>query len=108
MAGLLSFSDMPHCSGLLALVTTEATLVSPVQAVDPVVLGKVRAKQYYSDDAERSRTMGILLHGDGSFAGQGVVYETLDMSQLPEYETGGTVHIIVNNQVCRGLPEYAA
>ena len=68
-----------------------------VQAVDPVVLGKVRARQYFQDDAERGRTMGVL--GDGSFSGQGVVYETLDMSQLPEYETGGTVHIVVNNQV---------
>ena len=70
-----------------------------LQAVDPVVLGKVRAKQYYDTDPSRLGTMGVLLHGDGSFSGQGVVYETLDMSQLPEYETGGTVHIIVNNQV---------
>ena len=64
-----------------------------------MVLGKVRAKQYYSDDAERTKTLGVLMHGDGSFSGQGVVYETLDMSQLPEYETGGTVHVVVNNQV---------
>lgn len=60
---------------------------------------QVRAKQYYSDDAARDKTMGILLHGDGSFAGQGVVYETLDMSALPDYTVGGTVHIVVNNQV---------
>ena len=99
---------MLHSFCLLASVTTEGTAILPVQAVDPVVLGKVRAKQYYSDDAERSQTMGILLHGDGSFAGQGVVYETLDMSQLPEYETGGTVHIIVNNQARQPLPEHAA
>ena len=70
-----------------------------LQAVDPIVLGKVRAKQYYSDDKERHHTLGILLHGDGSFAGQGVVYETLDMSALPDYTTGGTIHIVVNNQV---------
>lgn len=70
-----------------------------LQAVDPVVLGKVRAKQYYSEDTSRMGTLGILLHGDGAFSGQGIVYETLDMSQLPEYQTGGTVHIIVNNQV---------
>ena len=60
---------------------------------------QVRAKQYYSEDHDRSKSMGVLLHGDGAFAGQGVVYETLDMSALPDYTTGGTVHIIVNNQV---------
>lgn len=60
---------------------------------------QVRAKQYYNDDAARHKTMGILLHGDGSFAGQGVVYETLDMSALPDYTVGGTVHVVVNNQV---------
>ena len=109
LQGWPSLSNMPHCSCLpLALMTTEGSVVLLVQAVDPVVLGKVRAKQYYSDDTERRQTMGILLHGDGSFAGQGVVYETLDMSQLPEYETGGTVHIIVNNQACRQLPDHAA
>ena len=70
-----------------------------LQAVDPIVLGKVRAKQYYSEDGERSKNMGILMHGDGSFAGQGVVYETLDMSALPDYTVGGTIHVIVNNQV---------
>lgn len=63
------------------------------------MLGKVRAKQYYNNDKERHHTLGILLHGDGSFAGQGVVYETLDMSALPDYTTGGTIHIVVNNQV---------
>lgn len=62
-------------------------------------MGKVRAKQYYSDDHDRSRNMGVLLHGDGSFSGQGVVYETLDMSALQDYTVGGVIHIVVNNQV---------
>ena len=63
-----------------------------------MLVGKVRAKQYYSDDADRGRNLGVLLHGDGSFAGQGVVYETLDMSALPDYTVGGCIHLIVNNQ----------
>ena len=66
--------------------------------MDPVLVGKVRAKQYYSDDADRGRNLGVLLHGDGAFAGQGVVYETLDMSALPDYTVGGCIHLIVNNQ----------
>ena len=74
-----------------------------MQAVDPVLIGKVRAKQYYSDDHDRSRNMGILLHGDGSFSGQGVVYETLDMSALQDYTVGGVIHIVVNNQVRAAL-----
>lgn len=72
---------------------------SHLEAVDPVVIGKTRAKQYYSNDLNRTKNMGILLHGDGSFAGQGVVYETLHLSGLPNYTTGGTIHIVVNNQV---------
>ncbi|KAK6143283.1 hypothetical protein DH2020_023631 [Rehmannia glutinosa] len=72
---------------------------SHLEAVDPVVVGKTRAKQYYSNDIDRTKNMGILIHGDGSFAGQGVVYETLHLSALPNYTTGGTIHIVVNNQV---------
>jgi len=72
---------------------------SHLEAVDPVVVGKTRAKQFYSNDADRTKNMGILIHGDGSFAGQGVVYETLHLSALPNYSTGGTIHIVVNNQV---------
>ncbi|WCJ19551.1 2-oxoglutarate dehydrogenase mitochondrial [Euphorbia peplus] len=72
---------------------------SHLEAVDPVVLGKTRAKQYYSNDLDRTRNMAILIHGDGSFAGQGLVYETLHLSALPNYTTGGTIHIVVNNQV---------
>ncbi|KAI9128126.1 hypothetical protein K1719_001119 [Acacia pycnantha] len=72
---------------------------SHLEAVNPVVLGKTRAKQYFSNDSDRSKNMGILIHGDGSFAGQGVVYETFHMSALPNYTTGGTIHLVFNNQV---------
>ncbi|KAI4353514.1 hypothetical protein L6164_002458 [Bauhinia variegata] len=72
---------------------------SHLEAVNPVVIGKTRAKQFYSNDVDRIKNMGVLIHGDGSFAGQGVVYETLHLSALPNYSTGGTIHIVFNNQV---------
>jgi 2-oxoglutarate dehydrogenase E1 component len=72
---------------------------SHLEAVNPVVLGKVRAKQMLIGDAERERVMGILLHGDAAFAGQGMVAETLELSNLRGYRTGGTIHIVVNNQI---------
>ncbi|KAJ2513786.1 2-oxoglutarate dehydrogenase E1 component, partial [Coemansia sp. RSA 2049] len=72
---------------------------SHLEATDPVVLGKTRAQQMYTNDSARTRTMPLLVHGDAAFAAQGVVYETLGFSDLPGYATGGTVHVIVNNQV---------
>lgn len=73
---------------------------SHLEAVDPVVAGKVRARQDMAGDTKgRKSVMGILLHGDAAFAGQGVVYETMAMSQLIGYRTGGTIHIITNNQI---------
>jgi 2-oxoglutarate dehydrogenase E1 component len=73
---------------------------SHLEAVDPVVVGKVRARQDMAGDITARRSvMGILLHGDAAFAGQGLVYETLAMSQLNGYRTGGTIHVIVNNQI---------
>ena len=72
---------------------------SHLEAVNPVVLGKVRAKQTQKGDTERSRVMGLLLHGDAAFAGQGVVHEGLEMSELRGFRTGGTIHLIVNNQI---------
>jgi 2-oxoglutarate dehydrogenase E1 component len=72
---------------------------SHLEAVNPVVLGKVRAKQTQKGDTERSRVMGLLLHGDAAFAGQGVVHEGLEMSELRGFRTGGTLHLIVNNQI---------
>lgn len=72
---------------------------SHLEAVDPVVVGKVRAKQTQYGDNNRSKVMGLLLHGDAAFAGQGVVAETFLLSQLHGYQTGGTFHVIVNNQI---------
>lgn len=72
---------------------------SHLEAVNPVVMGKVRAKQTHDNDTERRHTLGLLLHGDAAFAGQGLVAEGLDLSQLKGYETGGTIHFIVNNQI---------
>jgi 2-oxoglutarate dehydrogenase E1 component len=72
---------------------------SHLEAVDPVVLGKVRAKQHQRGDAERNQVVGILMHGDAAFAGQGLVAESLELADLRGFRTGGTVHIIVNNQI---------
>ncbi len=72
---------------------------SHLEAVDPVVEGLVRARQDRSGDKERSRILPILIHGDAAFAGQGVVAETLNLSLLEGYATGGTIHLIINNQI---------
>ena len=73
---------------------------SHLEAVNPVVLGMVRAKQRQrSDTHERKKVIPVLIHGDAAFAGQGVVAETLQMSQLQGYTVGGTVHLITDNQV---------
>jgi 2-oxoglutarate dehydrogenase E1 component len=72
---------------------------SHLEAVNPVVEGRVRAKQRYYHDRERKMGMPLLIHGDAAFAGQGLVTETLNLSQLPGYRTGGTVHVIINNQI---------
>ena len=84
-------------------VSTRVSLAanpSHLETVDGVVEGIVRAKQDRIGLGEKGYTvMPVLVHGDAAFAGQGVVYETLNMSQLPAYRTGGTVHVIVNNQI---------
>ncbi|MCR9199444.1 MAG: 2-oxoglutarate dehydrogenase E1 component [Planctomycetaceae bacterium] len=72
---------------------------SHLEFVNPVALGRLRAKQDLRDDRERRKSMAILIHGDAAFAGEGVTQETLNLSELTGYRTGGTVHIIVNNQV---------
>jgi 2-oxoglutarate dehydrogenase E1 component len=72
---------------------------SHLEAVDPVVEGRTRAKQFRFADVGRRRGIPLLIHGDAAFAGQGLVAETLNLSELAGYTTGGTLHVIVNNQI---------
>jgi len=72
---------------------------SHLEFVDPVVLGRVRARQDRNEDPEQRETLGLIIHGDAAFAGEGVVQETLNLSQLPGYAVGGVLHVIVNNQI---------
>ncbi len=81
------------------VVVSLAANPSHLEAVNPVVEGMVRAKQNRLGDGERRRVVPALVHGDAAFAGQGVVAETLNMSQLSGYRTGGTIHIVINNQI---------
>jgi 2-oxoglutarate dehydrogenase E1 component len=78
---------------------TLASNPSHLEAVDPVVEGMTRAKQDRRNDTTHNSTLAVLIHGDAAFAGQGVVAETFNLSQLPGYRVGGTIHIVVNNQV---------
>ncbi|MBI4527546.1 MAG: 2-oxoglutarate dehydrogenase E1 component [Deltaproteobacteria bacterium] len=72
---------------------------SHVEFVNPVALGRMRAKQDWAGDTERNRGMVLLIHGDAAFAGEGIVQESLNLSELEAYGTGGTLHVIVNNQI---------
>ena len=72
---------------------------SHLEAVDPVVVGKVRAKQTITKDKTNDKVFGILIHGDAAMAGQGIVAETFAMSQLRGFRTGGTIHFVINNQI---------
>jgi 2-oxoglutarate dehydrogenase E1 component len=101
--------DVKYHLGYESIVTTStgpkigislAPNPSHLEAVDPVVEGKARAWQRrLADTGERTKVLPVLLHGDASFIGQGVVAETLNLSQLQGYRTGGTIHIIINNQI---------
>ena len=82
-----------------SLTLTLAANPSHLEAVDPVVEGMVRAKQDRAGDRDHEKVLSVLIHGDAAFAGQGVVAETLNLSELPGYDVGGTVHVVVNNQV---------
>ena len=72
---------------------------SHLEAVNPIVLGQTRAKQFFHKDLKRKKVIPILIHGDAAFAGQGIVAECFAMSGLKGHNTGGTIHIIVNNQI---------
>jgi len=81
---------------------------SHLEAVNPVVAGRVRAKQEHVKDRDRKQVIPLLIHGDAAFAGQGLVAETLMMSELHGYKIGGTVHVVVNNQIgFTTMPSYS-
>ncbi len=81
------------------LLVTLSPNPSHLEVVDPVVVGMAKAKQDSRGDVDGTRVVPILLHGEAAFTGQGVVPETLGLSELPAYRTGGTIHLIINNQV---------
>ena len=91
-------SDHVHQDGSTVRVGLTAN-PSHLESVDPVVQGKVRALQDGPGDDDRQRVLPVLIHGDAAFSGQGVVAETLNLSQLQGYRTGGTIHIVINNQI---------
>ncbi len=72
---------------------------SHLEFVDPVVLGRARAKQDRVGDTTHAHKLGLLIHGDAAFAGEGIIQETLNLSQLDAYTTGGTLHVVINNQI---------
>ncbi len=81
---------------------------SHLEAVNPVAIGRTRAKQFQRGDSERNKVVPILIHGDAAFIGQGVVAETLIMSELHGYRVGGTIHIVINNQIgFTTMPKYS-
>jgi len=86
--------------GKSATITLEAN-PSHLETVNTVTLGRTRAKQFYAGNTEETRrsVMPVLFHGDASFSGQGVVYETLQLAHVQEFDVGGTIHVIINNQI---------
>src|SRR5438105_7951345 len=95
----LSASGVRRSAAGKEIVVSVAPNPSHLEAVDPVVEGIVRPKQDRLGDSERERVIPVLIHGDAAFAGQGVVAETLNLSQLEGYSTGGTIYLIINNQI---------
>jgi 2-oxoglutarate dehydrogenase E1 component len=114
---LIGAGDVKYHNGFLADLKTPSNHPlrlflmnnpSHLEAVNPVVEGFVRARQDIFGDYRRQKVMALLIHGDAAFAGQGIVAETLNMSQLAGYKTGGTLHLVINNQIgYTTLPENA-
>jgi len=114
---LVGAGDVKYHNGYLAEVKTDEDLrlrillmnnPSHLESVDPVVEGFARARQDIMADQNRHTVLPLLIHGDAAFAGQGIVAETLNMSQLEGYRTGGTIHLVINNQIgYTTLPEDA-
>ncbi|AHC73981.1 oxoglutarate dehydrogenase (succinyl-transferring), E1 component [Candidatus Endolissoclinum faulkneri L5] len=94
----MGFSSNREFNGINVHLTLNSN-PSHLESVNSVVLGRVRAKQEQKKDKLRQKVMGILMHGDAAFVGQGVAAETLELSGLHGYRTGGTIHIIINNQI---------
>ncbi|MEM9067658.1 MAG: 2-oxoglutarate dehydrogenase E1 component [Myxococcota bacterium] len=90
--------DRPTSSGKQVHITLTFN-PSHLEFVNPVVEGRVRAKQDRQGDNERERVLPLLIHGDAAFVGQGIVAETLNLSELQAYKTGGTIHVVINNQI---------
>jgi len=106
--GLQENEDVKYHMGYSQDYTTESgqqmhlTLAhnpSHLEAVDPVVLGQVRAKQRIRNDEAQAKVIPILMHGDAAFSAQGIVYETQQLSALDGFKTGGTIHVLINNQL---------
>lgn len=103
----LPSGDVKYHQGFSSAIKTSEGIVrlalafnpSHLEIVDPVVEGSVRARQHLLNDQQGDKVLPVLIHGDAAFAGQGVVMETLNLSQTRGYGTGGTVHIIINNQI---------
>jgi 2-oxoglutarate decarboxylase len=95
----LGATGVVRCEGGKEIVASVSPNPSHLEAVDPVVEGIVRPKQDRLGDTHRERVIPLLVHGDAAFAGQGVVAETLNLSQLDGYSTGGTIHLVINNQI---------
>jgi 2-oxoglutarate dehydrogenase E1 component len=114
---LFGAGDVKYHNGYLSDITTDnghklriflVNNPSHLESVNPVVQGFVRARQEILGKDKKTTVFPLLIHGDAAFAGQGVVAETLNMSQLTGYETGGTIHIVINNQIgYTTLPEDA-
>jgi 2-oxoglutarate dehydrogenase E1 component len=95
----LGFGSQPTTANGKTINLKLAPNPSHLEAVDPVVLGFARAKADVMYGSEYDKILPVLIHGDSSVAGQGIVYEVLQMSKLDGYETGGTIHFIINNQI---------